>query len=147
MDKRKSVTVLLVEDDPGHAALIKKNLKRAGINNPFVHLKDGQEAVDFIFCKGEYEGKERPAKLLVLLDLNMPLLDGYQVLKMMKEDDATKNIPVVVLTTTESPDEVQRCYELGCNVFITKPVEYDEFTAAIRKLGLFIEIMMVPDTD
>ena len=147
MDKRKSVTVLLVEDDPGHAALIKKNLKRAGINNPFVHLEDGQKAVDFIFSKGEYEGEARPPKLLVLLDLNMPALDGYQVLKMMKEDKATKNIPVVVLTTTQSDAEVQRCYELGCNVFITKPIEYEEFSAAIRKLGLFIEIMMVPEAD
>ena len=147
MDKRKSVTVLLVEDDPGHAALIKKNLKRAGINNPFLHLEDGQKAADFIFGKGEYEGKARPSKLLVLLDLNMPLLDGYQLLKMMKEDNTTRNIPVVVLTTTQSGDDVKRCYELGCNVFVTKPVEYDEFADAIRKLGLFIEIMMVPDAD
>ena len=147
MEMRRTVTVLLVEDDPGHAALIKKNLKRAGINNPFVHLEDGQKAADFIFNKGEYGGKERPSKLLVLLDLNMPLLDGYQLLKMMKEDSATKNIPVVVLTTTQSDDEVKRCYDLGCNVFVTKPVEYDEFASAIRKLGLFIEIMMIPDSD
>ena len=145
MDQRKSVTVLLVEDDPGHAALIKMNLKRAGIHNPFIHLEDGQKAAGFIFGKGEYEREARPSKLLVLLDLNMPLLDGYQLLKMMKEDAATKNIPVVVLTTTQSDEEVQRCYELGCNVFVTKPVGYEEFSAAIRKLGLFIEIMMIPD--
>jgi CheY-like chemotaxis protein len=147
MDRRKPVTVLLVEDDPGHARLIEKNLKRAGINNPFIVVDDGQKALDFLFGKGEYEGRARPSPLLVLLDLNMPVLDGYQVLEIMKEDNATKKIPVVVLTTTQSYDEVQRCYELGCNVFVTKPVEYDKFSEAIRKLGMFIEIMMVPDTD
>lgn len=147
MDRRASVTVLLVEDDPGHARLIKKNLQKAGIRNPFIHLEDGRKAVDFLFGKGEYEGKGKQSKLLVLLDLNMPLLDGYEVLKRMKEDEATRTIPVIVLTTTSSPDEVQRCYELGCNVFVTKPVEYKEFSEAIRKLGMFIEIMMIPDTD
>ncbi|MFQ5433035.1 MAG: response regulator [Nitrospinota bacterium] len=147
MENRKSVTVVLVEDDPGHAKLIKKNLQKGGINNPFIILNDGQKAVDFLFGKGEYEGKARLSPLLVLLDLNMPLVDGYQVLKMMKEDNTTKKIPVVVLTTTENPSEVQRCYELGCNVFVTKPVEYEEFAEAMRKLGLFIEIMMVPDID
>lgn len=147
MDRRASITVLLVEDDPGHASLIKKNLKKAGISNPLIHLEDGRKAVDFLFGKGEYEGKGKQSKLLVLLDLNMPLLDGYEVLKRMKEDEATRTIPVIVLTTTSSPDEVQRCYELGCNVFVTKPVEYGEFSEAIRKLGMFMEIMMIPDTD
>ena len=85
--------------------------------------------------------------LLILLDLNLPVLDGYQVLKVIKSDERTKRIPVVVLTTTDNPHEVARCYELGCNVYITKPVEYAQFSDAIRTLGLFFFIVKVPEKE
>lgn len=147
MDYRKSVTILLVEDDKGHARLIEKNLRRAGINNAIVHLDDGQKAVDFLFQKGAYSGNALPTPLLVLMDLNMPVLDGHQVLKRMKENQATHKIPVIVLTTTANTSEVLLCYELGCNIFIKKPVEYTDFCEAIRKLGMFLEIVLIPNGD
>ena len=83
--------------------------------------------------------------MLVLLDLNMPVLDGYQVLQRMKSDDSTKRIPVVILTTTDDIREVERCYDLGCNVYITKPVDYEQFSEAIRKIGLFLSVVTIPD--
>jgi CheY-like chemotaxis protein len=83
--------------------------------------------------------------LLVLLDLNLPGLDGYQVLARLKSDERTRQIPVIILTTTDDPREVERCYALGCNVYITKPVEYEQFSEAIRKLGLFLSVVKIPN--
>jgi CheY-like chemotaxis protein len=133
------VTILLVEDDPGHARLIEKNLRRANITNEIVKATDGQQAVDYLFSN------DRALSLLVLLDLNLPVLDGYQVLKRIKADERTKRIPVIILTTTDDTREVARCYELGCNVYVTKPVDYEQFSDAIRKLGLFMAVLMIPD--
>jgi CheY-like chemotaxis protein len=141
----QEVTILLVEDDPGHARLIQKNLRRSNINNEIVALTDGQQAVDYLFAQGQYAGQKRPSPLLVLLDLNMPVLDGYQVLERMKASEQTKRIPVVILTTTDDAREVERCYNLGCNVYITKPVDYEQFAEAIRKIGLFLSVVTIPD--
>ncbi len=147
MNDPADVTLLLVEDDPGHARLIEKNLLRAKVTNKVVKCADGQQAVDYLFGEGDYDGQQPARPLLVLLDLNLPVLDGYQVLERMKNDEATKRIPVVVLTTTDDPREVHRCYELGCNVYVTKPVDYTQFSEAIRKLGLFMSVVTVPDGD
>ncbi len=143
MDGHQHVTILLVEDDPGHALLIEKNLRRANIANTIVKLDNGQKAVDFLF-KDE-NGHRDP--LLILLDLNLPVLDGYQVLKIIKSDERTRRIPVVILTTTDNPHEVARCYEHGCNIYITKPVEYERFSEAIQSLGLFLSIVKVPEKE
>ena len=140
-----TVSILLVEDDHGHARLIEKNLRRAGIANTIIKLDDGQKAVDFLLKKGEYSNDDHPAPFLILLDLNLPVLSGYQVLQAIKNDERTKSIPVVMLTTTDNPHEISRCYDLGCNVYIAKPVEYEQFTDAIRKLGLFLSIVRVPE--
>jgi CheY-like chemotaxis protein len=145
MSASQLLTLVLVEDDPGHALLIEKNLRRAGIANTIVKLDDGQKAVDFLLKKGEYRGDDHPAPFLILLDLNLPVLSGYQVLQAIKNDERTRSIPVVMLTTTDNPHEISRCYELGCNVYIAKPVEYEQFSDAIRKLGLFLSIVRVPD--
>ncbi len=145
MAGRHEVSILIVEDDPGHARLIEKNLKRAKISNAIETVSNGQEALDYLFGEGTYAGHVRPSPLLVLLDLNMPVLDGYQVLERMKADDRTRQIPVVVLTTTDDAREVSRCYELGCNVYITKPVDYEKFSEAVQKLGLFLSIVNVPN--
>jgi CheY-like chemotaxis protein len=139
------VTILLVEDDPGHARLIELNLRRAHITNDIVVLGDGQAAVDYLFKEAGYVGARHTLPLLVLLDLNLPGLDGYQVLGRLKSDERTQLIPVIILTTTDDPREVERCYALGCNVYITKPVEYEQFAEAIRKLGLFLSVVKVPD--
>ena len=145
MAKHETVTILLVEDDPGHARLIEKNLRRSGLSNDIVTLDNGQKAVNFLFKEGEYKDDTTPVPLLVLLDLNMPVLDGYQVLQRIKYDERTKRVPVVVLTTTDNPSEIARCYELGCNVYVTKPVEYDQFCEAIRQLGLFLAVVKIPE--
>lgn len=145
MEHQVPVTILLVEDDDGHAVLIERNLRREGIANSIVRLDDGQKAVDFLFKQREYSGSDHVAPLIILLDLNLPVLSGYQVLKAIKNDDRTKGIPVVILTTTDNPEEISRCYALGCNVYIAKPVEYEHFSDAIRKLGLFLSVVRVPE--
>ena len=147
MSTIKEATILLAEDDPGHARLIEKNLLRSNITNEIVNVGDGQQALDYLFGEGEYAGRERTAPLLVLLDLNMPVLDGYQVLERMKGDERTRRIPVIILTTTDDAREVSRCYDLGCNVYVTKPVGYEQFTEAIRKLGLFLSIVTIPNSE
>jgi len=145
MLRLQDTTILLVEDDPGHARLIEKNLRRSNVMNGVIKASNGQQALDYLFSEGQYTGTERASPLLVLLDLNMPVLDGYQVLKRMKADERTKTIPVIILTTTDDTREVSRCYELGCSVYVTKPVDYEQFILAIRNLGLFLSIVTVPD--
>lgn len=135
-------TLVMIEDDEGHATLINKNLKRSGIGNNIVHLKDGVAAIDYFFA--EKNAAINHDKTLILLDLNLPEVDGYEILSRLKGDVRTRTIPVIVLTTTDNPKEIDRCYELGCNVYITKPVEYDNFTDAIQKLGLMLAVVKVP---
>ena len=143
MNRAHDVTILLVEGDAGHARLIERNLRRSGIINHITPVGDGQEAIDYLLNEGEHAGSQRAPHLLVLLDLNLPVLDGYQVLERMKADERTRRIPVVILTTTDDPREVSRCYELGCSVYVTKPVDYLQFAEAIRRLGLFLSIVTI----
>ena len=137
------LSIVLAEDDDGHATLIQLNLERAGLANGFVRLRDGQEALDYIRGEGAYAGQPHGA-ILLLLDINMPKVDGVEVLRLLKADPRTNPIPVIVLTTTDDPREIQRCYQLGCNVYITKPVDYQAFIEAIRRLGLFLQVVKVP---
>ena len=143
----EQMVILLVEDDEGHAYLIRQNLQEAGVTNRLVHVPNGQEALDYIHCRGRYAGRVPDGPLLVLLDINMPLMNGIDVLRRLKADPATDQLPVIVLTTTDDPREVQRCYELGCNCYVLKPVDYDRFVEAIRRLGLFLSIVQVPRED
>jgi CheY-like chemotaxis protein len=145
MYNAQEVTILLVEDDAGHARLIEKNLRRSNIRNEIVTLSDGQQALDYLFCAGEYAGHTCPTPLLVLLDLNLPVYDGYQVLQRLKTDERTRRIPVIILTTTDDAREVTRCYQLGCNIYVTKPVSYEQFSEAICKLGLFLSVIAMPN--
>ena len=138
----EEIKILLVEDDAGHARLIEKNLLRAGITNKIVHFINGQSILDDLESDGL--GQETVQNLLILLDLNLPVLSGYEVLARIKANERTKTIPVIILTTTDLPQEITKCYELGCNIFITKPVQYDEFCTAIRSLGLLLSIVKTP---
>lgn len=139
-----SVTIVLVEDDPGHARLIERNLRRAHVSNAIVVLRDGQAALEYLYQDNSQGRRGIPTRRLVLLDLNLPVMDGYQVLTRLKTHESTRYIPVIILTTTDEPYEIERCYALGCNVYITKPVEYEKFVEAISSLGLLLSIIQVP---
>jgi len=136
--------IVLAEDDDGHASLVQRNLERAGLANGLHRLKDGQEALDFLRGEGDYAGRNPNQPVLVLLDIKMPRVDGVEVLRQLKADPRTALIPVIMLTTTDDPREIQRCYELGCSVYITKPVDYQGFVEAIKRLGLFLQVVRVP---
>jgi CheY-like chemotaxis protein len=140
----KPIDILLAEDDEGHAYLVQTNLKRAGIVNDITHVKDGQEALDYIYRRGEFASRDFGDPLLMILDINMPRIDGLEVLAKIKSDEATASLPVIMLTTTDDPREVERCYQLGCNVYITKPVAYEEFVEAVKRLGLLLQVVQVP---
>src|SRR5262249_46839305 len=138
------VTILLAEDDDGHANLVRRNLGRAGLVNSFQRVKDGQEALDYIRGEGPYAGQAPRRSLLLLLDIKMPRVDGIEVLRRVKADTQTSPVPVIMLTTTDDPREIERCYQLGCSVYITKPVEYQAFIDAVKRLGLFLQVVRVP---
>ena len=142
---RDAITILLAEDDDGHAGLVERNLRRAGVSNRIERMRDGQDALDYLNARGPHLGRQPGGPLLMLLDINMPRVDGVEVLRQMKETASTARIPVVMLTTTDNPHEVERCYELGCSVYVTKPVTYDELSEAMRRLSLFLSIVTVPD--
>lgn len=141
---KQEVIILIAEDDEGHAHLIKKNLARAGIANEIIHFKDGQEAVDFLFCEGDGPHRKADCPYVLLLDIRMPKLDGTEVLERLKADPELRKIPVVMITTTDDPREVERCHTLGCSNYITKPIEYEAFVNAVRQLGLFLAVVQVP---
>ena len=142
----RPVTIVMIEDDAGHAVLIEKNIRRAGVANPIEAFRDGTTGLDYLLGPdGSGEGNQGPA-LLVLLDLNLPDMSGIDILKRVKSNDILKRVPVVILTTTDDAQEIQRCYDLGCNVYVTKPVNYENFSQAIRQLGLFLSVMQVPET-
>lgn len=143
MSDQKPVNIIMVEDDLGHARLIEKNIRRAGISNQIHHFADGTSALDFLFESDNGPIKNGPA--LILLDLNLPDMSGTAILERVKADQRLHRTPVVVLTTTDDKTEIQRCYDLGCNVYITKPVNYENFADAIRQLGLFLAVIQVPD--
>lgn len=141
------VTIVMVEDDEGHARLIEKNIRRAGVRNDILAFTDGTSAVQFLFG-ADGTGRDHIGRaLLVLLDLNLPDMTGVEILARIKQNEHLKRSPVVVLTTTDDKVEIQRCYDLGANVYVTKPVNYENFANAIRQLGLFFSVIQVPETD
>ncbi|NJM33658.1 MAG: response regulator [Rhodomicrobium sp.] len=135
----EAVTIVMIEDDEGHARLIEKNIVRAGVSNPIKHFVNGADALSYLSSEG------RPKSLLILLDLNLPDMTGIDILQRLKDDALLRPSPVIVLTTTDDKREIERCYQLGCSVYITKPVEYEHFAHAIRQLGLFFSVIQVPE--
>lgn len=140
----KDVIILVADDDEGHAGLIKKNLGRAGIVNTILHFKDGQEIHDFLFKLGDGPHRESNQAYVLLLDIRMPKLSGIDVLARVKEHPELKKMPVMMITTTDDPREVEKCHELGCSNYITKPLNYEAFVNAVRQLGLFLSVVQIP---
>ena len=140
----KSPEILIVDDDEGHAILVRDNLRAAGLNNSIQHFTDGQSVLDFFFDPAANRRRHPAQAYLVLLDIRMPKVDGTEVLKRLKADPELRTMPVVVLTTTDDAGEVEKCHQLGCNVYIQKPVDYEKFTEAVRRLGLFIMMLLMP---
>ncbi len=143
----KPVCIVMIEDDEGHARLIEKNIRRAGVNNEIVPFTDGTSALAYLFGPDGSGLASVGRSLLILLDLNLPDMSGIDILARVKENQHTKRTPVIVLTTTDDHHEIERCYDLGANVYITKPVNYDGFANAIRQLGLFFSVIQVPETE
>jgi len=140
-------TILIVDDDEGHVELVRRNLRRIALSNPILALTDGSQALDYVFKRGEFAHRLSDDPLM-LLDINMPgSLNGVEVLRQVKNNPITQKMPVIMLSTTDDPREVARCYELGCSVYITKPVESSQFIEAIRRLGFFLQIIRLPKTD
>lgn len=136
--------ILIVEDDEGHAILVRQNLEAIGLNNPIEHFRDGQAVLDFLLRRGKGRVRERRQEYLLLLDIRMPKVDGIEVLRQVKAHDELRKLPVIMLTTTDDTREVERCHQLGCSVYIQKPVDYEKFAEAIQRLGLFITLLQVP---
>ena len=145
MNDTRHVTIVMVEDDEGHARLIERNIRRAGIMNDIKHFADGGTALAYL--QDDQGGPAHNGPALVLLDLNLPDMTGVDILRKVKANKHTKRSPVIILTTTDDEREIKRCYDLGCNVYITKPVNYESFANAIRQLGLFFAVIQVPPTN
>lgn len=142
--KKQAPNILIVDDDEGHAILVRQNLEAAGLNNRIEHFRDGQAVLNYFF-NPDGSCQRHPGEVyLVLLDIRMPKVDGIEVLRRLKGDPELRKIPVIMLTTTDDQREVERCHRLGCSVYIQKPVDYDKFAEAIRRLGLFVTLLLVP---
>ena len=143
MKKYKELAILIAEDDDGHAELIMTGLKESGVCNHMIRFIDGKETWDFISGKGKEMVLDKNKSYLLLLDIRMPKMDGIEVLERIKGNDDLKNLPVIMLTTTDDPREVEKCYALGCNIYVTKPVNFLKFAETLNRLGLFIQVVKV----
>lgn len=140
-----SKTILLVEDNPDDEALAIRALKRHHISNEIVVAHDGVEALDYLFGTGPYVGRDISAKpTVILLDLKLPRVDGLEVLRRLREDERTRLLPVVILTTSREEQDMLSSYSLGCNSYIRKPVDFVQFSEAIRQLGMYWLLMNEP---
>jgi len=138
-----SVTLLIAEDDDGHVELMEDLLREVRMSHPIVRCRDGQELLDLLAGRGKQQlpGGRR---YLLMLDIRMPRVDGVEVLRQVKTDPCWREIPIIMLTTTDDPREIQNCYRLGCNCYIAKPVDFDQFAEVLRQLGRLLMMMQVP---
>jgi CheY-like chemotaxis protein len=139
METNKPVTIIISEDDDGHAELIKEALIESGIKNKIIRFVNGEQTWNYLSEEAIPNITQRA--FLLLLDINMPIMNGIEVLTRIKENDQLKSMPVVMLTTTDDLREVEQCYQLGCNLYITKPVDFNNFSEKLQRLGLFIQVI------
>jgi len=145
MSERNDVEILLVEDNATDAELTIRALKKNNISNDIFWVKDGAEALDFMFASGAYANREiNKTPKVILLDLRLPKVDGLEVLRKIKSDERTKNIPVVVLTSSKEEEDIVESYKLGVNSYISKPVEFESFAESVSKLGFYWVLLNKP---
>jgi CheY-like chemotaxis protein len=134
-----------VDDDEGHTILIRQSFAEVGMPNPFVEFSDGQAVLDFLSeATRRVAGAPSSSPYLLLLDIRMPKVDGVEVLRRIKADPALRMLPVIMLSTTDDPGEIERCHQFGCSAYVRKPVDYDSFANVVRRLGDFMKIVTVP---
>lgn len=134
----QAIEILLVEDSPADAKLTIRALQKNNLCNNIFHLHDGAEALDFLFAKGNYSGRDVGNKpKMILLDLNMPKVGGLEVLRAIKQDERTHTIPVIVMTSSKEDSDIVASYDLGVNSYVVKPVEFDNFSKAVTELGMY----------
>lgn len=143
MNNYKELVILIAEDDDGHAELIKIGLHDSGVCNAIIRFKNGLDVWEFLNGSSKNKSRDDSKSYLLLLDINMPNMDGIELLQKIKSNADLKDIPVVMLTTTDDPREVETCYQLGCNMYITKPVQFDKFAEVLNRMGLFIQIVKI----
>lgn len=143
-NEHANVTILMAEDDEGHAELILEQLRSVGVSNKIIRFQDGQELWDYLTAEGRRTSPHAGRSFLLLLDIVMPKMGGLEVLRRIKTDERWQNLPIIMLTTTDDPREIERCYTLGCNCYLTKPMEYGKFTEIIKRLGLSLMIVPTP---
>jgi len=136
--------VLIAEDDEGHATLIRRNLQRAGLGERSVYLKDGQELLDYVYRRAQFSQRQASDAVAIIADLNMPRLSGFEILERLKRDQELARIPVYVMTTTDNPAEIERCYELGAAAYLVKPLDYGVFGEMVRRLAEFLASVRLP---
>jgi CheY-like chemotaxis protein len=142
MVMNKDAILLVAEDEDGHFALIHKNLRRAGLKNQILRFTDGQQVLDYF----DSNDKQNHSPCILLLDLRLPKVSGMEILNYLKTKPEFKRVPIIVLTTANAPQDVERCHELGCSLYIIKPIEYDAFVEAIQRIGTFLDVIEVPGT-
>jgi len=140
MENIKEIVILIAEDDDGHAELIQSGLVESGVYNEIIRFTNGEDIWNFLYTSKNMKVKDH---YLLLLDIHMPQMDGIEVLRLIKSDNKLKEMPVIMLTTTDDPGEVEKCYQFGCNIYITKPVDFVKFTETLNHLGLFLQIVKV----
>jgi two-component system, response regulator len=131
------VEVLLVEDNVHDAEMTIRSLKKVNLANNLVHVKDGEEAIDFVFAQGKFAGRDMVQPKVILLDIKMPKVDGIEVLRRIKANDATRNIPIVIMTSSKEEQDIISSYELGVNSYVVKPVDFEGFAKAVSQLGMY----------
>ncbi len=140
----KDGTILLVEDSPDDEVLILRALKKANVTNKIDIVRDGAEALDYVFGAGAYDGRDVAHPTVTLLDLKLPKIDGLEVLKRLRGDPRTKANPVVILTSSDEHEDLIRCYNLGVNSYVRKPIEFGQFSETVAKLGLYWLLLNEP---
>ena len=141
---RNDAIILVAEDDDGHFTLLEKSLLRSGIHNQIIHFTDGQETIEFVNRLKDPSFVHSKHPCLLLLDIRIPKVDGLQILKFIKCDPEIKKLPVVVFTAAGHPQVVEECRGLGCNMFVAKPVAYEDFSASMERIGRFLSIIELP---